>query len=115
MLKDPEIQNCLIRKDTDDQLIRETLSSKSDMPSTSTAQNGQLANGNENSLDVPDDISKFYERMERDDDDAEDVQIVSFEVNQSQIEVLQRRCIQLEYPLLAEYDFRNDTINPDIK
>ena len=25
------------------------------------------------------------------------------------------RCIELEYPLLAEYDFRNDTINPDIK
>lgn len=25
------------------------------------------------------------------------------------------RCIELEYPLLAEYDFRNDTVNPDIK
>lgn len=25
------------------------------------------------------------------------------------------RCIELEYPLLAEYDFRNDTHNPDIK
>lgn len=24
------------------------------------------------------------------------------------------RCIELEYPLLAEYDFRNDTVNPDI-
>lgn len=21
----------------------------------------------------------------------------------------------MEYPLLAEYDFRNDTVNPDIK
>lgn len=30
------------------------------------------------------------------------------------IEVLQKRCIELEYPLLAEYDFRNDTVNPDI-
>lgn len=30
------------------------------------------------------------------------------------IEELQKRCIQLEYPLLAEYDFRNDTVNPDI-
>lgn len=25
------------------------------------------------------------------------------------------RCIELEYPLLAEYDFRNDTHNPDLK
>ncbi|KAH0621273.1 hypothetical protein JD844_022381 [Phrynosoma platyrhinos] len=30
------------------------------------------------------------------------------------IEELQKRCIQLEYPLLAEYDFRNDSVNPDI-
>ncbi|CAH1955970.1 unnamed protein product [Acanthoscelides obtectus] len=39
---------------------------------------------------------------------------ISFEVNQEKIEVLQKRCIELEHPLLAEYDFRNDTINPDI-
>ena len=25
------------------------------------------------------------------------------------------RCIEMEYPLLAEYDFRNDTINPDVE
>lgn len=34
---------------------------------------------------------------------------------QEKIEVIQKRCIELEYPLLAEYDFRNDTVNPDIK
>ena len=34
---------------------------------------------------------------------------------QEKIEVIQKRCIELEHPLLAEYDFRNDTINPDIK
>lgn len=31
------------------------------------------------------------------------------------IEVIQKRCIELEHPLLAEYDFRNDSVNPDIK
>lgn len=31
------------------------------------------------------------------------------------IEVIQKRCIELEHPLLAEYDFRNDTVNTDIK
>lgn len=36
------------------------------------------------------------------------------DVVQEMIEVLQKRCIELEYPLLAEYDFRNDTVNPDI-
>jgi len=40
---------------------------------------------------------------------------MSFEINQEHLETLQKRCIELEYPLLAEYDFRNDTHNPDIK
>lgn len=33
---------------------------------------------------------------------------------QEMIEELQKRCIHLEYPLLAEYDFRNDSVNPNI-
>ena len=37
-----------------------------------------------------------------------------FVLLQEMIEEVQKRCIQLEYPLLAEYDFRNDTVNPDI-
>ncbi|KAL3313612.1 TFIIH basal transcription factor complex helicase XPB subunit, partial [Cichlidogyrus casuarinus] len=36
------------------------------------------------------------------------------EVNQDQIEVLQQRCVELELPLLAEYDFRQDRINKDL-
>lgn len=36
-------------------------------------------------------------------------------MNQEHLETLQRRCIELECPLLAEYDFRNDSHNPDIK
>lgn len=66
---------------------------------------------------IPSDIFDFYEKIDKDDDDddAEDLKIVSFEVSQENIEVLQKRCIEVEHPLLAEYDFRNDTRNPDIK
>lgn len=39
---------------------------------------------------------------------------VSFEVDQEKLEVLQKRTMELDFPLLAEYDFRHDTINPDI-
>jgi DNA excision repair protein ERCC-3 len=66
---------------------------------------------------VPDDISNFYDKMDKDEDDEDDssLQTVAFEVNQEKIEDIQKRCIQLEYPLLlAEYDFRNDTHNQDI-
>jgi hypothetical protein len=31
----------------------------------------------------------------------------SFEVNQEKLEILQQRTMALDYPLLAEYDFRS--------
>ena len=27
---------------------------------------------------------------------------------------MKKRCNELEYPMLEEYDFRNDTINPNL-
>jgi DNA excision repair protein ERCC-3 len=122
LLKDPEIQNCRLRRDVeDDQLLTGVVasSSKANLPKASNGSAGteakeQTNENNENSDQVPDDIYNYYEKMERDDEEAEDIKVVSFEVNQSEIETLQRRCIQLEYPLLAEYDFKNDTLNPDI-
>ena len=42
------------------------------------------------------------------------IQSVSFEVEPDKLEVLQRRTMELDFPLLAEYDFRRDNRNPDI-
>lgn len=28
---------------------------------------------------------------------------------------MKRICVEMDYPVLEEYDFRNDTINPDLK
>lgn len=94
---------------------------------------------------IPEDITAFYDKIDKDDEDEDEDQelkTVSFEVNQvciyvfnfvfilysidilklymlsslkEKIEVVQKRCIELEHPLLAEYDFRNDSVNPDIK
>ncbi len=66
---------------------------------------------------MPEDITDFYNKMDKADDDKDEeiTEIVSFEVNQEKIEVIQKRCIEMEYPLLTEYDFRNDVVNPDIK
>lgn len=63
---------------------------------------------------VPDDIYDYYERFEREDDDLEDMKVFSFEVNQDDIEIIQKRCIELDYPLLAEYSFREDNVNPNV-
>lgn len=81
-----------------------------------SAKNGEEPNEKDANANVPKDIYDLYERIDgNDDEEVETMQVVSFEINQSDIETLQKRCIELEYPLLAEYDFRNDTVNPDLK
>lgn len=67
---------------------------------------------------VPEDITDFYDKFEKADEEEEEdknLKTLSFEVNQDKIETLQKTCIGLDYPLLAEYDFKNDTVNEDIK
>ncbi|KAK2701589.1 hypothetical protein QYM36_019770, partial [Artemia franciscana] len=65
---------------------------------------------------IPEDISNFYAKVDKDDDDDEYLSkdIISFEIDQNHLESLPKRCITLEYPLLAEYNFKKDTRNPDI-
>lgn len=49
----------------------------------------------------------MYDKMDNEEDEEDNtLETVSFEVNQEKIEIIQKRCIELEYPLLAEYDFR---------
>ncbi|XP_030765835.1 general transcription and DNA repair factor IIH helicase subunit XPB [Sitophilus oryzae] len=115
LLKDPVIQECRLRRNVEEEgdgFITQ-VQDKKNVPTfggkpASTEQNNE-------SNTVPDDITNFYEKMDNEEDEDESaLQTVSFEVNQEKIEVIQKRCIELEYPLLAEYDFRNDTVNPDI-
>lgn len=71
-----------------------------------------------NGVDIPEDIGQFYEKLIGDEDDdsqaIKNLEVLSFEINQDDIETVQKRCIDLELPLLAEYDFRNDTANPSL-
>ncbi|PWA54425.1 DNA repair helicase [Artemisia annua] len=48
---------------------------------------------------------------------AEEKELHSFEIDPAQVENVKERCLPnaLNYPLLEEYDFRNDTINPDVE
>lgn len=39
---------------------------------------------------------------------------VSFQIRGDSVEVVKRRAIDLDYPLMEEYDFRNDKVNPDV-
>ncbi|GFG37201.1 hypothetical protein Cfor_09331 [Coptotermes formosanus] len=140
MLKDPVVQECRLRRNVDavdgsaeneDGFITQVQDKKgvpqfsSKQGSTSFAVPKDQGNGTSGDqtgskpadTTVPEDITNFYDKMDKEDEDDEEeavLKTVSFEVNQEKIEILQKRCIELEHPLLAEYDFRNDTVNPDI-
>lgn len=124
LLKDPVIQECRLRRTIDKETAPVITQSqdkkvlpqfKSSQPQTSTAE--PVTEFEDAATTVPEDITDYYDKMDKadeDDDDEASLKTVSFEVNQEKIEVIQKRCIELEHPLLAEYDFRNDTVNPDI-
>ncbi|MCJ1475854.1 DNA repair helicase RAD25 [Lambiella insularis] len=53
----------------------------------------------------------------RADDDEEDDQklIHSVEVPNHGVETVQKRCLEIGYPVLEEYEFRNDQFNPNLE
>ncbi|KAI9018305.1 P-loop containing nucleoside triphosphate hydrolase protein [Hyaloraphidium curvatum] len=54
--------------------------------------------------------------VDRDDDVALDEDVVhSFEIHRDRLEAVRQRCNELDYPLQEEYDFRNDTVNPNLE
>ncbi|XP_046737072.1 general transcription and DNA repair factor IIH helicase subunit XPB [Diprion similis] len=133
LLKDPVIQECRLRRNLDetdkdgfitnvqDKTKAPQFGAKTTATATpTTAPASAEGNGEQPAAEpvaVPEDISTFYDKIDKEDEDEEEeaqLKTVSFEVNQEKIEVIQKRCIELEHPLLAEYDFRNDTVNPDI-
>uniref|UniRef100_A0A8B9HA59 General transcription and DNA repair factor IIH helicase/translocase subunit XPB n=2 Tax=Astyanax mexicanus TaxID=7994 RepID=A0A8B9HA59_ASTMX len=120
LLQDVVIRDCRLRtaEGEETELITEVISSKpaisKSLQDGSGASTSQPAEGQRTGAQVPEDIFSYYEQMDKEEEEEEETQTVSFEIRQEMIEELQKRCIQLEYPLLAEYDFRNDTVNPDI-
>ncbi|KAK8397627.1 hypothetical protein O3P69_004426 [Scylla paramamosain] len=87
-------------------------------PANAQKPESEQANGENKDKDkdaVPEDITSFYDKVEEEEEEEGNMKTLSFEVNQDKIETLQKTCIVLDYPLLAEYDFKNDTINEDIK
>ncbi|XP_036740010.1 general transcription and DNA repair factor IIH helicase subunit XPB isoform X2 [Manis pentadactyla] len=119
LLQDPVIRECRLRNSDGEatELITETFTSKSAIAKTAEGGGGPSTSrvtDPQGKSDIPTDLFDFYEQMDKDEEEEEETQTVSFEVKQEMIEELQRRCIRLEYPLLAEYDFRNDSVNPDI-
>ena len=121
LLKDPVIQQCRLKRTeegVDDEFIKSQQNMKgvtfgqkagpTDIPAITESEETPAAS------EVPEDITKFYDKIDNEEEEDVNLETVSFEVDQEKIETIQKRCIEIDHPLLAEYDFRNDTINKDI-
>ncbi|EFW98853.1 tfiih complex helicase [Grosmannia clavigera kw1407] len=62
---------------------------------------------------IGDDMFAVLNEEEDADDDDKDA-VHAFEVKDQGIEVVQKRCLDLGYPVLEEYDFRNDEVNANL-
>jgi DNA excision repair protein ERCC-3 len=106
LLKDPEVATC--RTDSSAGLKTEAAA----VTSLKIAGIG----GDGKVKDVLDAIAALRDRDENYGDEADkNTQAHSFEVLPSTVETVKRRCIELDYPMLEEYDFRNDFLNPNLE
>ncbi|KAJ4329242.1 DNA repair helicase RAD25 [Fusarium piperis] len=55
-----------------------------------------------------------YAALNEDEGDGKET-AYSFEIPDAAVEVVQKRCLDLSYPILEEYDFRCDHVNPNLK
>ncbi|KAM9886019.1 hypothetical protein OXX79_014446, partial [Metschnikowia pulcherrima] len=66
--------------------------------------------GTENK-DVEDIFASVVGKKADDDDDDVLDKVHSFEILSDSVEIVKKRCHEIDYPVLEEYDFRNDNLN----
>lgn len=57
----------------------------------------------------------LYATLNDEDDDDTKEAVHSFEITDDGVEIVQKRCLEMEYPILEEYDFRNDDVNANLE
>ncbi|CCK72825.1 TFIIH/NER complex ATPase/helicase subunit SSL2 KNAG_0L02070 [Huiozyma naganishii CBS 8797] len=67
----------------------------------------------------PNDVEAMFSAVvggdnERDDEEDDIDAVHSFEIANESVEIVKKRCQEIDYPVLEEYDFRNDHRNPDL-
>lgn len=76
-------------------------------------QKNKQSNNNQNNLEAM--FSSVIGGDNDLDDDDDDMDAVhSFEIANEAVEIVKKRCQEIDYPVLEEYDFRNDHRNPDL-
>lgn len=103
LLKDPVIGT--LRLDTNQ--AQQQPQPKAKMGTTNAQQNVN-----------PNDVEAMFSAVVGGDnelDEEDDLDAVhAFEIANASVEIVKKRCQEIDYPVLEEYDFRNDHRNPDL-
>lgn len=113
LLKDPEIGPLRIEstEDTLDGLVTEKAPSGANfvLPGTKPVKpEASKKEGAENEIE-----NAFQSAVGQDDDDEMGT-VHSFEIAPSSVEIVKKRCQDIDYPMLEEYDFKHDDRNPNL-
>ncbi|KAF4459259.1 DNA excision repair ERCC-3 [Fusarium albosuccineum] len=88
------------------------------IPGTKNAAGVQQANLPQNAkkdASTSDINAELNAALNDDDNDDEKEDVHAFEIPDSAVEIVQKRCLDLSYPILEEYDFRYDNMNADLE
>jgi DNA excision repair protein ERCC-3 len=73
---------------------------------------GSQSTSNDNPSDA--DLFTSVVGVDSDEIEEEDESVHAFQILDAKIDEVKKRCNELEYPMLEEYDFRNDTVNANL-
>ncbi|KAM9907152.1 hypothetical protein OXX79_001118 [Metschnikowia pulcherrima] len=108
LLKDPIIGPLRVVMSAEKDLASAEAPSKGDLVIAGTKPGAPA--GTENK-DVEDIFASVVGKKADDDDDDVLDKVHSFEILSDSVEIVKKRCHEIDYPVLEEYDFRNDNLN----
>ena len=108
---------------TEDGLVKTEAPTQGDLVIPGTKKNhlndnskGEGDKDNENIEKLDEEVENIYADVIADaEDENTDDTVHSFEIASENVETIKKRCQEIDYPMLEEYDFRNDKRNPDLE
>ncbi|KAH8831522.1 DNA helicase [Flagelloscypha sp. PMI_526] len=84
------------------------------IPGTRDTDKSKDAPAGKNATQTDADLFTSIVGVEGDEIEEDDENVHSFQIDDTKIDDVKKRCNVLEYPMLEEYDFRNDTHNANL-
>lgn len=120
LLADPQIRAARISGTTDISTSYAPTMAGLVIPGTKNAagvhqadlKQGNNQNGEQGQAGTEADV---FAALNEEDDDDEKEAVHSFEISDASVETVQKQCLEIGFPILEEYDFRNDNVNPNLE